>query len=282
MPRVNAGAWSPHRSPAAPRQLPHLANPSPRGWRAFADAVALVLGFNVWVSLVLLPGLFIGAFDGAAAVIAALLPLGVLCAGIWRRSEAMLLLGFPAMLLVPMAFASEIAAVHIYGPLRFAIVGAGLIAYLFGASVFTFFSEPAPPLSSRLLSSSARPAPPRWRRRFRVYLGLTALSALFPLVLLYYINFADSNQEFLRTNYPGRAATMTAVMNLGAIGVWLLLFTLYFAGVLAAHRTGDRALVADLGQLRRDARRAGPRPAFYIGVFFSLFFMVLLMLSRYY
>ncbi|MEM9492039.1 MAG: hypothetical protein AAGC55_23030, partial [Myxococcota bacterium] len=64
----------------------------PQRWRTFADAVALALGVNVWITIVVLPGLFVGSFRSTAQVLVACLPLMALGAGLWRRSEALLLL----------------------------------------------------------------------------------------------------------------------------------------------------------------------------------------------
>src|SRR5262245_29206720 len=111
-------------------------------WRTFADAVAAALGVNLWVSLVLVPGLVAGALRSTPEQFGAVLPLGVLGIGVWRLSELTLLLGYPSALLIPVAFATEMANVHVYGPVRFAIVALGLVGYLFGASVFTSFHEP--------------------------------------------------------------------------------------------------------------------------------------------
>jgi hypothetical protein len=249
-------------------------------WRTFADAVAIALGANLWVALVLLPGLVSGALSSGPAQLAAVLPLIALGIGVWRRSDLVLLLGFPAALLIPVAFAPGMANVHVYGPIRFAIVAVGLVGYLFGASVFTSFREPPPPLGERPLSSSARPMAPRWRRRFRVYAALTTLSAVFPLILLYTINFDGEVRAMLTAKYPGRVAPLSTVMNLGAVGFWIAIYIGFFLGVLRPHRTGDRALLADLERLRRDTRRARPRPQFYVGVAVALGLMLALLLMR--
>lgn len=249
-------------------------------WRTFADSVAVALGVNLWVSLVLLPGFVAGTLHTGAARLAAVLPLAVLGLGVWRRSEVVLLLGYPSVLLVPVAFAPEMANVHVYGPIRFAIVAIGLVGYLFGASIFTSFREPPPPVGRRALASASRPVPRRWQRRFRVYAALTVLSLVFPLVLLYTINFDDTSREFLLRRYPGRVAALTTVMNLGAVGFWILSYFWFFLGVLRPHRTGDRDLLADLEQIRRQSRRARPRPQFYVGVGFALILMVALLILR--
>lgn len=249
-------------------------------WRLFADAVAVALGVNIWASLVLLPGHFVGAWHGSAGLTAAALPLLVLAVGLWRRNEVVLLLAYPTSLLLPLAAAPEMASAHVYGPTRAAVVALGLVAYLFGASVFTSFYEPPPPVRVRPLASASDPVPARWRRRFRVYAGLSVLSVVFPAVLLYVINFEPTGQEYLRQMYPGRAALFTTFLNLGAIAVWVLLYVVFFLGALRPHRTGDADLLGQLGALRRQAGRRRPRPLFYAGVVVALALMAFLLWLR--
>lgn len=251
-------------------------------WRTFADGVALVLGINVWVSVVLLPGSFVNAWADSAALTAALVPLPVLMLGLWRRSEAILLAGFPSALLLPVALVPEMASAHVYGLLRFSIVAVGLVAYLMSASFFTSFHEPPPPTSVRPLSSSRQPVPPRWRRRFRIYLELTILAVVCPLALIYFANFHHTNQAFLRTMFPGRVASMTTMLDLLVIALWLVLYSYVFLGVLKPHRTGDRDLAGQLSRLRADARRGRPRPAFYVAMAVALGLMAILLWSRYF
>ncbi len=260
-----AGAWS-----------------SLRRWRAFADTVAALLGVNVWVSVVLLPGLFVSAWGTLPMALAAGLPLPVLFVGMWRRSEIVLLLAYPSALLIPVAVDPEIVSSHVYGPVRFSIVAVGLVIYLFGASFLTSFYEPPPPAGTRALSSSRYPTPPRWLRRFRVYRTLAVLSAVFPLVLIFAVNFNDTNRAFLRQMFPGRVAAMTTFLNLAIVGAWVLIYSNMFLGVLKPHRTGDRDLVVDLARTRSEIKRGRPRPVFYLGVAGALGFMLLLMLSRYF
>ena len=261
--------------------MPARAWSSIRSWRVFADVVAVLLGVNVWVSVILLPTLFVGAWHSLSAALVAALPLPVLALGVWRRSEALLLLFFPATLLIPAATTPEIVSLQVYGPVRFAIVATGVIVYLFGASFFTSFYEPAPPRNTRSLSSSQRPTPQRWQRRFRIYRMLTALAMVFPLVLVYKVNFDDGNRSFMRDMFPLRVNEMTTLFNLGVIAVWLLIFVYIFLGIMIPHRTGDRDLVADLARTRKEAKRGRPGPMFYFGVASALALMVLLMATRY-
>lgn len=246
-------------------------------WRAFADIVAVALGFNVWVSLILVPGLFIGAYRSPLFLALSAIPLGLLVLGLFRRSESLLLLGFPLGLLLPAAAEPALLDEEVFGSVRFVLVAAGLVAYMFGASVFTFFHEPGTPAQTRLLSSASKPTPPRWRRRFRVYNYLAVIAAIYPVTLIGTLLFWDRAREFMRNVYPGRAEIMAALFCLIILAVWALLYYFFFFGALKHHRTGDRDLLADLALLRRRARRGKPGLLFYAGVVVALALMFVLL-----
>jgi len=250
-----------------------------RRWRTFADVVAFTLGTNVWISIVILPAAFVHAVHGAY-MLALVLPFAVLMLGLVRRSEGILLGLFPAAVLVPVGLKAELASSHVYGPVRFALVAAGVIAYLFGVSFFTTFHEPPAPRSVRPLSSAQQGTAERWKRRERVYWMLMALAIIFPTVLIAWVNFDSHIQGFLQTMYPGRVALMTTALSAGAIVLWLAIFHYAFLGALRPHRTGDRDLVTALAQARADAKSGKPRGRFYLAVAIALVAMFGLILLR--
>ena len=251
-----------------------------RRWKTFADVVAFTLGVNVWISIVILPAAFVGALHGGLGIVASLLPFAVLVLGLLRRSESILLGLFPAALLVPVIARPEIATGHVYGPIRFAVVTLGVVAYLFGVSFFTTFHEPPAPRSVRPLSSAQQGPAVRWIRRERVYWMLTALSVVIPTMLIAWVNFDSEIGDYLGEMYPGRVALMTTALTVGAIVLWLILYHYVFLGVLRPHRTGDRDLVAALAQARADAKVGRPRPRFYLAVAVALGAMAALILMH--
>lgn len=251
-----------------------------RRWRAFADAVAFALGTNVWISIVILPAIFVGALHGVGRIAAAALPLAVLLLGLARRSEAVLLGLFPAAILVPVTLQPQMASSYVYGPVRFTLVAIGVVAYLFGVSFFTTFHEPPAPRSVRGLTSAQAGPAERWQRRERVYWMLTALSLVIPTVLIIWVNFDSAIADYLGEMYPGRVALMTTALTVGAIVLWLGIYHYAFLGVLRPHRTGDRDLVTALGQARSDATAGKPRPRFYLSVALALGAMAILILLR--
>jgi hypothetical protein len=211
---------------------------------------------------------------------AAALPFTVLVLGLARRSEAILLGLFPAAILVPVALQPDMASSHVYGPIRFALVSIGVVAYLFGVSFFTTFHEPPAPRSVRGLSSAQAGPPARWQRRERVYWMLTAMSVVIPTVLIAWVNFDDAIADFLGEMYPSRVALMTTALTSGAIVLWLIIYHYAFLGALRPHRTGDRDLVAALGQARTDGKAGKPRPRFYLAVALALAAMGALIMLR--
>jgi len=251
-----------------------------RRWRTFADVVAFALGTNVWISIVILPAIFVGALHGGAHVAAAALPFAVLMLGLARRSEAVLLGLFPAAILVPVALQPQMASSYVYGPIRFTLVALGVIAYLFGVSFFTTWHEPPAPRSVRGLSSAQLAPAERWQRRERVYWMLTGMSLVIPTVLIAWVNFDSAIEDYLGEMYPGRVAMMTTALTAGAIVLWLVIYHYAFLGVLRPHRTGDRDLVTTLAQARADAKAGKPRPRFYISVALALAAMATLILLR--
>ena len=251
-----------------------------RRWKTFADVVAFALGTNVWISIVILPAVFVGALHGPRRIAAAALPLVVLLLGRARRSEAILLALFPAAVLVPVALQPQMASSYVYGPTRFTLVALGVLAYLFGVSFFTTWHEPPTPRSVRGLSSAQLGPTERWQRRERVYWMLTAMSLVIPTVLIAWVNFDTAIADYLGEMYPGRVALMTTALTTGAIALWLAIFHYAFLGVLRPHRTGDRDLVGKLSQARSDAKVGKPRPRFYLSVALALAAMATLILLR--
>jgi hypothetical protein len=172
--------------------------------------------------------------------------------------------------LVPVGLQPQLASSYVYGPIRFGLVAAGVIAYLFGVSFFTTFHEPTAPKSVRGLSSAQQGPAERWQRRERVYWMLTAMSVVIPVVLISWVNFDSAVADFLGEMYPGRVALMTTALTVGAIVLWLGIYHYAFLGVLRPHRTGDRDLVTALSRARSDAKSGKPRQRFYLAVAVAL------------
>lgn len=252
--------------------------------------MAAALGVNVWVSLVLVPSFVAGAFTRhVAAAIVAPLPLGALAVGVARRSPAWLLLAYPAVLLLPVAVDAKIAAATAASPVVLALTALSLAGYLLGAAYLSSYAaggEPTVGRTRRLAGSLGAKAPPRWQRRRRIYAALTALSVIVPAALLYKVAFDPATRALVAESYPtdlaegDRAQAMLALLLMGVLALWLVLFAVAFVGPLRLHRTGDKELVADLERLRAEARQTSPRLRFYVAVVIALGLMALLVTTR--
>jgi hypothetical protein len=262
--------------------------PAARSLRIAADLVAAALGLNLWVAFVLVPGLFIGSFARSHLFLAvAPLPLAVLAVGLVRRSPMWLLLLYPATLLVPVALDPRTVSETVQSPLAFVVVAASLVGFFVGSSYLTAIARgpELPPANKirRLGASLDTRNPTRWRRRRRIYVALGVLSALFPAALIFEIDFWPQTRAYLTELYPDdRMTSMLALLNLGALGLWLAAFTVGFVGPLRHHRTGDQELVRDLARLRAEVHsdRAVPGLGFYLGVVCALGLMVVLLVMR--
>jgi hypothetical protein len=256
------------------------APPAARRWRAFAAVVAAALGGNVWVSMVVLPGLFVGALHDAGVAAAAAAAPALLAVGLWRRSEGVLLGWFPAAVLLPVVLAPTMASTQVYGPWRFAVVAVGLVAYLLGVAFFTTFHEPRQPVSVRPLASAAQPTPARWRRRERMYALLTLLAAAGPVFLVHEAAYDHRVRAAIAAGYPDRTAAMGTLVVLAAVALATMVHARVLLEALRLHRTGDRELVTTLAIARADAGRGRPRARFYVGVVLALALMAALVAVR--
>jgi hypothetical protein len=100
-----------------------------------------------------------------------------------------------------------------------------------------------------------------------MYAALTGLSMVVPAVLLYKVAFDPVTRALLAESYPtdhvdgDRAQAMLALLLVGALVLWLVIFVIAFVGPLRRHRTGDKELVADLERLESELaelRRSDP------------------------
>jgi hypothetical protein len=253
-----------------------------RAWllRVAPDVAVAALALQVWASLVAVPALFLGAFRGAGLGLA-LIPLGALAVGLALRSAPWLLLAFPTALLFPIGAEPRLVGGVLHGPVSFALFASALLAYLGGAAWITWSQEVPPAERTRRLASAGEPVAPRWRRRGRLYVALAVIAALFPMVLLWGVHFSPAHRAYLEKLYPRRAGWMTILLDVGVLVVWLGLFSSAILDPLRRHRTGDRDLLRRLERTRREARRGGARPVFYLAVIAALVLMGLLIAMRY-
>src|SRR5262249_31007158 len=116
--------------------------------------------------------------------------------------------------------------------------------------------------------------------RRRIYRSWTLLAAVFVPMLLYKINLSAETLESIRRAYGTRTQAIVTLMNVLLLGLWLGLFSVYFAGPLKKDARGDAPLVRELCQLRDQRRLQSPRTMFYIATVVGLLLMGILLWIR--
>lgn len=244
----------------------------------------LALGVNLWVVAVALP-LALAAHARALAdvptsamVLATLLPLGALTAGlVQRRATAqawLLLVVFPVAVVTPGALASAELVGRVLPPAASILAAASLVAFLVAVVRAQARAERGSDGSGAAHAIARRlhqdPVPSRWRRRIRVYRGFTGVAVLFPLVLLGAVDLSPSFSASLAASFGGHAAHAQALATVGVGLLWIVLLRAYVLAPLHGHLQHDRDLLATMESDRRHARRGRPRAGFYFAVAVAL------------
>lgn len=184
--------------------------------RLLPALVTAGLGLNLWVVVLGLPALHVEV--GAAVWIATLLPLFALAAGAaatvrpevlpgtGRLAPPLLVLGVPALLVVPLAADRTLTGVNVYGPGNLVVAALALVAYgtgtllVLGRPVVTPVGGKTTPIQGWTLAPDAK-ARRNGRLAMLVGAGLVASSTLYA--------------AFLR---PGAAAEVAASYGESATG----------------------------------------------------------------
>lgn len=248
--------------------------------RFAGTAGILVLGSNLWASLVLIPALHLSAAERSLPLkLTVALPPLVLVLGLVLRSRAALLGGFLIALLAPLLAQPRLVGGGVFRAGSFALLAFAGVAYAVGAALLLQRAA-APPRAAEL--RPLRDAPPieLGRVRRRVFRGLAILAALFPAVLVAALFIDPLAGDALRSQFPERAPEALALFGTLALGLWLLLFARFFRRPLAAQVRDDRALRSELAALGHAARGPAPRARFYAWVAVALAAMAALLFGR--
>jgi hypothetical protein len=263
---------------SADQARPSTARVTRSGWEGALAIVAIVLGLNLWASLLLVPLYHQRAEAiGLAAVLAAP-PLLLLTSGVLLRSRLLLLALFPSSLLAPMLARPALVSFSALSPLTFTLVGLATVGFILGASsLLARSTAPLTPERGRDLEDNTA-GKAKWSSRRLLYRGLTGLAMLIPWVLIYGLYLRADAFVDLRRFYPQRAPAAAALFGVLVLGLWLLLFLLYFARPLREHIRGTSRIPAQLDALHYDALRRRPRARFYLAVSVALVLMVVFFL----
>jgi hypothetical protein len=244
------------------------------------------VGANLWLVAVLLPLVLERSWvmmpgRGLAALFAmALLPIGALYLGIRRRSVMALFVAFPFACALPeLLLGSRAARVGIVGTAPLPLTAAVLVAFLLAAAHGLGRAEaPADPAGSQALTTG--PTPERWIRRLRIYRTQVALSALFPVALLFWLVGWPATRDAFELSFAANSDDALAASAAGIGLLWMGLYRFYFLAPLEGHLHHDREVRIQLEIARRQARRGRPRPAFYVAVVCALVAMAAVLWQR--
>ena len=249
-----------------------------RKW-SIGDVTIGVLGLNLWITFLVLPTLhFLQHSPGVATVAGIIAGPLLLAAGLHLHHRHLLLFGLPLSLFVPALFNPKLVGVNVYSAWSFALVATSFLAYML-ATLAILRGHELPPVPEERRSIGEYVLSPRWRRRFRIYRWMAALSVLFPAVLIFGIFLDPEIQTLVRQSFPGRAQEAVTFFGIGALALWLLLFHADFLTPLRSHVRGDPYLHSELRRLRRAAFRARPGLSFYIAVVLALALILVFFLT---
>lgn len=239
-----------------------VATPRPRQ-TVSNGLIAAFLGLNAWAQLLLAPLLGrSGRAWSLADVALVAVPLLWLGLGVWRRREWLLLWAFPFCVLAPLVAMPELVALTRYPAPRLLASAASLVVYVL---TIAWVATGALPASGAIVTTklNGRPRPPRWARRERMFLGLSAVTAIIPIALLEYILYDARFLARLVELYGDRHRAMQILLGLGALLTWLGVVLWAVIGVLDRHRAGDPSMLARIDGL---GQRTTLRPGFVIAI----------------
>jgi hypothetical protein len=269
--------------------VPNALGPKPKVIQFVRMALVVALGVNLWVVAVALPlaiaahARALAASSTAGLVLASLVPLGALAAGIWvERARTWVLLAlFPLLVVAPAALAAADLPARVVPAAASLLAAASLVAYLVAVARAEVLAERAgdgsAPTTRRLHQD---PVPSRWRRRLRVYRGLGAIALGFPLLLVAAVDLSPSFAASLEASFGAQAARAQAFITVGVGLLWVILLRAYFLAPLNGHLQHDRDLLRAMELDRRHARRGRPRPGFYFAVSVALVAMAAVVWQR--
>lgn len=185
-----------------------------RKW-SIGDVTIGVLGLNLWITFLVLPTLhFLQHSPGVATVAGIIAGPLLLAAGLHLHHRHLLLFGLPLSLFVPALFNPKLVGVNVYSAWSFALVATSFLAYML-ATLAILRGHELPPVPEERRSIGEYVLSPRWRRRFRIYRWMAALSVLFPAVLIFGIFLDPEIQTLVRQSFPGRAQEAVTFFGIG-------------------------------------------------------------------
>jgi hypothetical protein len=244
--------------------------------------LASALGVNLWLTILVVPALYLRASAASAGVLAALcaLALALLVVGLVRRSRLLLLLLFPLALGLGPLVEPALAGPSVYTPWTLLPCAAALLLHLGGALwLCSTAAAPAAPARQKAVAVPLRA--PVSARRFRLYRALAVLGGLFPAALLVAVLHRPGAAGDLERAFGAAAPVAATLITLFALALWVGLFFVYFVRTLSLHLDGDRLTLAEDIEIRRRLVARRPGLGLYLTMLAGLALMAAFLVLRY-
>jgi hypothetical protein len=244
--------------------------------------LATALGVNLWLTMLVVPALYLRAAAASTVVLAAVcaLSLALLGAGIARRSLLALLLLFPTALALGPLLEPALAGPSVYTPATIIPCAAALLLHV-GGALWLCSTVGTPSAPARFKTVATPLQAPVSTRRFRLYRAFAILAACFPAALLGAIHYRPGAAADLGRAFGPSAPIAAALITLLALALWVGLFFVYFVRTLAIHLDGDRVTMAENIEVRRRLVARNPRLTLYLTMLVALALMAALFALRY-
>lgn len=234
------------------------------------EVVLLVLGANLLASFLVVPMLHHRAEDLRLPLLASLLPIGLLVAGVLSSNRWILLLLFPLGLLFPISLRPSLAGAGTLSPTGFGLLGVALLAFIFGSAWVASASRATPlPRKRRRLDEPNTGAEKKHQRRLRVYTTFVLTCIAFPLTLIHALYLRPDAAEVMAARFPQRGPAASLLFGVLVMVLWLAIFLRHVAGPLRDHIRGDREQVRAIKALARRTRR-GRRTSLALALYLAV------------
>jgi hypothetical protein len=243
--------------------------------------LAAALGANLWVTMVVVPAVYMRRSTASAAVLWSLCVLGagLLVLGILRRSRLVLLLLFPGSLAAAPALEPSLAGPSVYTAFTLLPCAAALLLHYAGAFAL-LTTAGAPPAPSRVRPLTPPPRSARMDRQRRIYAALAVLAGLTLVTLLGALHYRPAAALDLAAGAAETRAATTTALDLVVLGLWVGVFLVYYVGSLTVHLDDDRLTQAENIAARWRLRRR-PGYDFYLALAAALGLLATFFLLRY-
>jgi hypothetical protein len=218
--------------------------------------LTLCIGLDLAVALLVVPGAYLGLLPGdlllGGLLVAA---IALLAGGIARRSPRLLLLGYPALLIAPVALRPDLCSPTVYRPAVLVPAAAALCAYLVCATLLCRDDDAPTAVVDRVdvrrpnrahahAHAHATSGTPRAARlaRWLALRGAWVAAVAIPLAVTAALTLSPSVEADLRLAYPGQAQRTRAALLLGVLVLELGLAGAHVVRPLLLHSEGDRDL----------------------------------------